>query len=143
MELLPKERATVERLRSDFDGSYSKIDRITRKTLLNLGFSSKLNGYTYICYAMRLILKNCDYLKNLTSKLYPTIAKVYSVKPHCVERSIRHSVDVAILSGKMRRLNQMIGVDVYDDDFKITNGELLSLFAESIKFEINSAKKKI
>lgn len=132
MDILTKWRGGDESAYTVFVEFYSKFEQKIRKLLLNLGFSPKLDGYNYICYAIPLILTEREYLKNLTTGLYPIIADMFSVKAHCVERSIRHALDAAEACGKMNNLNKLLGVEVYGENIKITNAELLSLISEVI-----------
>lgn len=135
MEILTRERVAVGRAHSNFNDVSSENDQKTTLLLLELGFFPKLDGYDYIRYATGLILTNREYLKHLTSVLYPIIAEKFSVKSHCVERSIRHALDAAIATGKIKNINEILGAEVYRENEKFSNGELLSVIAEAIRLK--------
>lgn len=114
------------------DKSERRILNTVGNMLIELGIMPKLNGYAYVCNAILLILRNHDYVKKVTTALYPTIAVKYSVRSHSVERAIRHAIENSVNSGKMYRINKLLGVNVYDASFRMTNGEFLSLLSEKI-----------
>ena len=65
------------------------------KLLLEKDFRPNLKGFDYIVEAIELIQTNKIYLRAITNKLYPTIAKNNNDTVSKVERAIRHSIQSA------------------------------------------------
>lgn len=57
--------------------------------LLSLELEPQLKGFRYVATAIRLCQEDVDYLYNLTTKLYPKIAKMYNDTYTKVERALR------------------------------------------------------
>lgn len=68
-----------------------EINRIVK----NLGISSELLGYNYICTAAEMACFDEDIMKNMIDRLYPAIAMKYDKSPSSVERAMRHAVMTA------------------------------------------------
>ena len=63
--------------------------------LLKIGIPPHLRGYSYITYAMELILLDPNNIYSICKGLYIDIAKRYGTTPAGVERSIRTAINVA------------------------------------------------
>ena len=74
-------------------------------------------------------------VNNITKKLYPGIAQVYSTTASKVERAIRHAIEVAWNKGKIENINDVFGLRVYDTHEKPTNGEFIALVADKMLLE--------
>lgn len=61
-----------------------------------LGISAKNSGFKYL---KSIYLKSIEHSgfewESVTKVLYPYCAKLYKTKPSCVERSIRHAIELA------------------------------------------------
>lgn len=63
-----------------------------KRIVKNLGISSELLGYNYICTAAEMAYYDADIMKNMIDRLYPAIAAKYEKSPSSVERAMRHAV---------------------------------------------------
>ncbi len=61
--------------------------------LMNLGFSSKLDGFSYLQAAIPLYAKNPQ--QAITKELYCAVGALFKKQPALVERSIRSAIDAA------------------------------------------------
>ncbi len=61
--------------------------------LLGLGFSTKLDGFTYLLAAIPLFAE--DPAQAITKELYTAVGKLYNKDGRQVERSIRNAIDIA------------------------------------------------
>lgn len=66
-----------------------KIERY----LLNKGLQPHLKGFRYMATAIKLCQDDHSYLLNLTTKLYPTLAKLYDDTFNKTERALRTQLD--------------------------------------------------
>ena len=63
------------------------------KYLLSKGVKPELKGFDYMVDAINLCIKDKSYLRGLTTRLYPEIAKINNDVVHKVERALRHVID--------------------------------------------------
>lgn len=61
--------------------------------LLRKGIKSHIKGFNYMATAVELCHENKSYLRGLTTKLYPEIAKIYEDSPYKVERALRYCIE--------------------------------------------------
>lgn len=99
--------------------------------LLQLGFQPNLRGYHYILAAVKLYL--VDSKRKICTEIYPVIAGQYNVKPSCIERAIRHSIQVA------HELNspawQEFCVTGWHNGGRPTNSWVLCMLAEQFRLK--------
>ena len=110
--------------------------------LVIIGIKPKLSGFEYLRCAIKLVLSNNEYLCNITKMLYPEIAKIMQTKSECVERSIRHAIDVAYNCNGLLGLNDIYGFVIYRGERKPTNCELIALLTEKLELELMKDNKK-
>lgn len=68
-------------------------DQVITNALMRLGFSPKLDGYTYLCKAIPLYAQ--DPSQAITKELYATVGEARRKDAALVERSIRNAIDKA------------------------------------------------
>lgn len=71
------------------------------EVLLSIGIPPNLLGYSYILYAMELILLNPLYLHAITKRLYIDIGKKFDTSPASVERAMRTAISAAWTHGNI------------------------------------------
>ena len=113
----------------------SGVDKLIGSMLLTLGIPASLNGYPYLCEAVRLVMESSDFMKPITRKLYPAIAAEFGTSPGRAERCIRHAIKVAWQRGKVERLNALLGFHIVSQEDQPSNSELIALLAESLQQE--------
>lgn len=109
-------------------------ERITN-IFLTIGIPAHIKGYHFLREAIKMVVQDNDIINRITKELYPSIAKKFNTTPSKVERSIRHSIDVAWSRGKVENINQLFGYVVYDKNDKPTNGEFIALVADKLSME--------
>ncbi len=99
------------------------------EVLLNLGFSTKHNGFGYLREAIILMAR--DPVQSVTKVLYPAIAHSFSCQKGNVERSIRTALDCAWERGDRRRWNQYFP----DSSQRPSNAVFITRLAEALLLE--------
>ncbi len=107
------------------------------KNLVYLGISPKMKGYDYLKEAVCLCYMDDTMSRNLTKKLYPTIAEKFNTKSCDVERNIRSAIESAYRNGGLLNLNTYFNVIIYTQDRRLTNGEFIGIVLEKVKLELN------
>ena len=77
-----------------------------------------------------MVLDDHNVINRITKELYPGIAKRYGTSSSKVERAMRHAIEVAWNRGRLDTTNQLLGVNLFNERDKPTNGEFISLIAE-------------
>ncbi len=122
-QLLEEIAATVEPASDDI--SVNLDDAIF--TLVNeVGISHALLGREYIEYALKLIVSDRNYLRGVSSRLYPDVASEFHTTASCVERSIRHAVEVMCSRCDLDVLTELFGNTINPHSGKLTNSEFLA-----------------
>lgn len=63
--------------------------------LIDKGIKASLKGFECLEVGIKLVKKDKTYLRGITKRLYPDIAKVLNDTPTRVERAIRHSIEIS------------------------------------------------
>ena len=107
-----------------------------RILLIRLGVMPSLRGYDYLMYAIKLCVANREYIRNVTTKLYPVVAAKFGAEPAVVERNIRHCIAVIVTRGRLHYLNEYLGASVFSESDRPTNAEFISLVADKVSADI-------
>jgi two-component system response regulator (stage 0 sporulation protein A) len=99
------------------------------QVLLSVGIKANLKGYKYLTQGVQLKKNNPD--MKMTKDIYPSVAKIYETTPQRVERAMRHEIETAFNSGRLKQLNAILGAEAITDC--PTVGEFLALMAEAVK----------
>ena len=94
--------------------------------LLGIGVPPNLLGYSYILYALQLILLQPDYMHAITKELYEDIARKYCTSSTRVERNIRTAIQTTWLYGNVEMINRLFQNSVRLDKGYPTNSMFLA-----------------
>lgn len=112
-----------------------KIEEKITNIFLTVGIPAHIKGYQFLREAIKLTISDPLIINNITKRLYPSIANIYSTSASKVERAIRHAIEVAWNKGKIENINDVFGLKVYDTHEKPTNGEFIALVADKMIIE--------
>jgi len=105
-------------------------ESFAREVLNNLDIPRTLGGHNYLKSAVRLASEDSGYLTGgITKRLYPAIAKEFSITSHQVERGIRHALVRTWQRNKGRNYNLLLGHG-NTECLKPTNGEFISALVD-------------
>ena len=96
--------------------------------ITKIGIRPGLKGYSYIKRAVAHVIENPTFLSGVTKNLYPEIAMEFKTQPKCVERDIRHCINVSWYNAQSLYKN-IFGFEFYK---KPTNKELIHAIAEYV-----------
>ncbi len=117
----------------------SELANIVAKCLKEMDVAPNLRGNAYLSYAIQLVYCNEDYIGNITSMLYPDVAKRFNTKPQSVERCIRNAIENCWETNSSKEDDPEIIITIFGDDFyrqKPKNSHFISAIAEYIKLHI-------
>lgn len=102
--------------------------------LHELGMSPGLKGYGYIHDAALLALDDPSLLHAVTKVIYPCVARRNGTTAFCVERAIRHAIEITWEHGSRDAWDRYFG-HLCADGGKPANGMFLAELVEALKYE--------
>ncbi len=114
---------------------YSDLQLTITKLLHELGVPSHIKGYTFIKEGINLIYNNPSLSSSITKELYPVIAKRYNTTPSCVERAIRHAIEISWNRANLDLMEEIFGYSVDIDKTKATNSEYIVTLADKLRID--------
>ena len=102
--------------------------------LHELGMSPGLKGYGYIHDAALLALDDPSLLHAVTKVIYPCVARRNGTTAFCVERAIRHAIEITWERGSRDAWDRYFG-HLCADGGKPANGMFLAELVEALKYE--------
>ncbi len=111
------------------------------RLLINLGISLSLSGHRYICTAVNIYhsLGLTARRIKITKDIYPEVANYYGTTSQCVERSIRHAVEICFMRGDLKLINKIFGSAISESKGKPTNGEFIATLTHWLANEAASS----
>ena len=113
------------------DKELSNMRKIIKLALIRIGIRCDLIGFSYLCYAIELVILDPELIHSLCKNLYTKVSEKFEVKKdNCIERRIRHAIENTYINKSFSELNKMFKMQLYTIDDKPTAGELIRLVAE-------------
>lgn len=113
--------------------SHESASSQVSELLKALGVPPALKGFAYLADGVWLVARDPSFLRNLTKRLYPFLARKHQTTVPRVERDIRHAIDTAWVRGNLSLLYGLFGTTVPKDKGKPTNAAFLARLAEEIR----------
>jgi two-component system response regulator (stage 0 sporulation protein A) len=104
-----------------------------------LGIPANIRGYVFLRDAIQMVIEEVGLMGNLSKTLYPRIADRYETTPNCVERGIRHAIEVAWNRGNVDLLNKLFGHTIDREKGKLTNSGFIAILADKLRMEIKAS----
>ena len=113
------------------DKELEKMRKIIKITLIRIGVRCDFIGFSYLCYAIELVILNPELIHNLCKGLYVMVGEKFGAEgENNVERSIRHAIENVFINKNFSELNKMFNTTLYKINDKPTAGEFIKLIAE-------------
>lgn len=107
-------------------------------TLLDVGINPGLLGWDYLKVGVEMVYNDREYLRNMTGKLYPDIAKEVGSTTSRVERAIRHAIESAFNNMAEDTRKKYFGNVVSMNSGKVTNTTFIAVIVEHIQNNIQA-----
>ena len=130
-ELLGQMRRVAQRAEEE-DAYDAALERLVTPIIHELGMPAHIKGYQYVREAIVLTIKDVSMIHAVTKVLYPTVARRHNTTPSCVERAIRHAIEVAWNRGDLDALQRLFGYTVSNTRGKPTNSEFIAMIADQL-----------
>lgn len=109
-----------------------QANQILSSLLYELGIPPHFRGFLYLREAVRIATADPDTPGSVTKSIYPQIARQHTTTASCVERSIRHAIDVAWRKNGPDSFSMFFGCPCG----KPTNSVLIALLAEELRYRM-------
>lgn len=103
--------------------------------LMEIGMPAHLSGYRYTRSAIVLAVKDSEIMKAVTKILYPKVANQHASTSNCVERAIRHAIEVGWDRGDVDVLSEYFGNTIHHKRGKPTNSEFIAAIADKLRLQ--------
>ena len=101
--------------------------------LTRLGVSSHLHGSQFLAYAVTLCIQDESYLRAVTTRLYPKVARHFSTTEANVEKSISSTILNIYDRGNRALLEQIAEHELKN---KPSNSECLAILSEAYQLQL-------
>lgn len=115
------------------DAESTDIEMKVTNLLKEMGFPAHIRGYRYVRYAIIYALNNSEALDSMTKDLYLAVAKKFETTSPCVERAIRHAIEVAWDRGDIDVLQRYFGYTIQPGRGKPTNSEFIAMIVDNFR----------
>lgn len=134
-------KSDVNKLMHGYGKSYSteNIEEVVSKFCFSIGIPAHVFGYKYIREAIKLTVADPALTNKVTKELYPSVAKCFNSSASRVERAIRHALDIAYKSGKMKNMNSILEEKVFDSGERLTSSQFISMVTDRLLYAKLSA----
>jgi len=96
-----------------------------------IGVPAHLKGYYYLRDAIRIYaMSDSPVDLSITNDIYPTVAKIYNMRPPLVEHAVRNAIEIAWTRGNMDAIREYFGYTVSDFKGKPSNLEVVATMAQ-------------
>lgn len=103
--------------------------------LHKLGFPTHIKGYQYIREAIIMVRDNPELSQNITRCLYVKISDLFGTSKECVERAIRHAIEISWNRGDIETIEKVFGSSIDMNKSKPTNLEYITAIVDLINLD--------
>lgn len=131
----PVECSSIESviLNSIEDNDYC-LEKKVINILHSLGIPSHLKGFTYLKESILKIYSSSNKF-NITIDLYPYLAEVFSTSSICVEKNIRHAIDICWNRANYDLTEKIFGYSISLEKGKPTNLQYIMTIVDFLKVD--------
>ena len=117
----------------EFLKKHKEYEAWVDSVLLELGIPQNVKGYDYLMAAVLLTTDEPELIRSITRELYPRIADFFNTTASCVERSMRHALELAWNNSEPETLYNLFGHTASATQGKPTNGNFIATMANKIR----------
>ena len=117
----------------EFLKQHKECEAWVDSVFLELGIPQNVKGYDYLMAAVLLATDEPELIRAITGGLYPRIADLFNTTASCVERSMRHALELAWNNSKPKTLFKMFGHTAGATKGRPTNGNFIATMANKLR----------
>lgn len=128
----PKEKK-MKPARLNEEQSDLALENKVKNIMYQLNGPVYLKGYQYTADAIIMAVKDKSVIENMTKRIYSGVAKMHNTTYSCVERNIRHWIEIAWSRSTEEEQKEFFGATVNPLKGKPTNSEFIATIANYIR----------
>lgn len=105
-------------------------------TLFMLGVPAHVSGYQYLTSAIARVVNDPTYMRRITGRLYPEVARECNSEPKRVERAIRNAIEIGFSRCNVDMIHSYFGSTVDLQKGKTTNSEFIATVSQKIRLDL-------
>ena len=117
----------------EFLKQHKEYEAWVDSVFLELGIPQNVKGYDYLMVAVLLATDEPELIRAITRELYPRIADFFNTTTSCVERSMRHALELAWGNSEPRTLFKLFGHTAGATKGKPTNSYFSATLANGLR----------
>ena len=117
----------------EFLKKHKEYEAWVDSVFLELGIPQNVKGYDYLMAAVLLATDEPELIRAITRELYPRIADFFNTTTSCVERSMRHALELAWTNSEPRTLFKLFGHTASATQGKPTNSNFIAIMANKLR----------
>lgn len=114
---------------------YYAKEELVRNILDSMSIDQKMKGYEYLVTATGICCRSHKLFREMTTTVYPEVARLHGSTPTRVERCMRHAIDVAWTRGDINRQYEYFGNTIDGNRGKPTNSEFIARVIVELRLE--------
>ena len=117
----------------EFLKKHKEYEAWVDSVLLELGIPQNVKGYDYLMAAVLLATDEPELIRAITRELYPRIADFFNTTASCVERSMRHALELAWNNSEPETLYNLFGYTASATQGRPTNSNFIATMANKLR----------
>lgn len=114
---------------------YQDLEKEVSYIIQTLGIPPRFKGYSYLEAAIIMTVQEPSLINEVTTKLYPFIARQFNTNEQRVERAMRFAIETAWNKGNVQILHDLFGYCIDDQKGKPTNASFIAKISDKIRLE--------
>lgn len=112
------------------------VYRDVAERLTRLGVAPHFKGYRYLLDAIGLVAHDMSLLLQVTTELYPTVARRHGTTAQRVERAIRNAIEVTLTRGNLDEIERLFGHVIDPSKGKLSNSSFIAHVADHVRLAL-------
>ena len=117
----------------EFLKQHKRYEAWVDSVFLELGIPQNVKGYDYLMAAVLLATDEPELIRAITKELYPRVADFFNTTTSCVERSMRHALELAWNNSEPRTLFKLFGHTASATQGKPTNSNFIAIMSNKLR----------
>lgn len=117
----------------EFLKQHKEYEAWVDSVFLELGIPQNVKGYDYLMAAVLLATDEPELIRAITRELYPRIADFFNTTASCVERSMRHALELAWNNSEPETLYNLFGHTASATQGRPTNSNFIATMANKLR----------
>ena len=117
----------------EFLKKHKEYEAWVDSVFLELGIPQNVKGYDYLMAAVLLATDEPELIRAITRELYPRVADFFNTTASCVERSMRHALELAWTNSEPETLYNLFGHTASATQGRPTNSNFIATMANKLR----------